>query len=392
MSTSDFMTKTTYIPRQNGSPTASTYLIALDIGYSAVKVFSPNSVAMFPSYAVPDNGNGVAGILTNDYIRYENLDTGARWFVGKMAHDTLSDEDTSVSESGLYGRNRYNDPMFRVITETGLGMACLMNEYGGYTGQTICVETGLPPRYISKGSVDQDALTEILAGTHRFSIQIGQRPAVRFNLTIDSDNVNIMPQPMGTLFSVAVANDHRLIAEAVNYFNKNVLIFDGGFGTLDLYPIKAHVIQNSETYDNLGMKRVLEETIHLIQDRYHKDIPVPAMQKYLESGYFRSYDPKTIATSNVPLEEMLMEANQAVCMEALQKLLHVYPLYEYDYLIVTGGTGEAWFSMIQEYLSKMETLQIVRGSQNDDLPGVFANVRGYYMFRYSDILSKKKAS
>ena len=68
--------------------------------------------------------------------------------------------------------------------------------------------------------------------------------------------------------------------------------------------------------------------------------------------------------------------------------MQVYRLYEYDYLIVTGGTGEAWFDIINEYFKNMETLTIVRGSQNDDLPGVFANVRGYYMFRYSDIASR----
>ena len=288
----------------------------------------------------------------------------------------------------MYGRNRFTDPMFKVIAETGLGFACMRNAYGVSDGKTIYIETGLPPRYISKGSQDREALIDALSGRHHFALRIGQKPAVTFDLMVERGNVHVMAQPMGTLFSVAVGNDHALVPDASNYFNKNVLLFDGGMGTLDLYPIKSHVIQKSETYDNLGMRRVLEETAAVIRERYRKDIPVPAMQKYLERGSFRWFDARTIATRDEPLAEILFECSKKVCLEALAKLMQVYRLYEYDYLIVTGGTGEAWFDIINEYFKNMETLTIVRGSQNDDLPGVFANVRGYYMFRYSDIASR----
>lgn len=246
MKPQNVMTKTKYIHRNNGSPSDDIYLIAMDIGYSAVKVFSPETVAIFPSYAVRDSGRGTAGALTNDYIQYENLDTGEKWFVGKMAQDGLSDDDTSVSESVLYGRDRYRDPMYKVIVETGLGLACLYDEDNAYMDKTICIESGLPPRYISKGSPDCMELTNVLSGMHRFALRLGQQPARVFELNVLEENIHIMPQPMGTLFSVAVDKDHAFIKEAAEYFNKNVLIFDGGFGTLDFYPIKAHVIQKSD--------------------------------------------------------------------------------------------------------------------------------------------------
>ena len=62
-------------------------------------------------------------------------------------------------------------------------------------------------------------------------------------------------------------------------------------------------------------------------------------------------------------------------------MTQMFPLYEYDYLIITGGTGAAWSSRIREILKDMETLKIVDGNCNDTLPYVFANVRGYYMYR-----------
>lgn len=389
MQTQEFMTKTEYRKRDNGNPSDHIYLIAMDIGYSAVKVFSPETVAMFPSYAIKDSGNGTAGTMTTDYIRYENLDTGEKWFVGNMAQDGLSDDDTSVSETALYGRDRYNDPMFAVIAETGLGLAC-MHSGGIYKNRTICLETGLPPRYISKGSPDERYLTELLSGTHRFSLTLGQEKPMIFELTIDAENVHILPQPMGTLFSVAVDSNHQFLPEAGGYFNKNVLIFDGGFGTLDFYSIKAHVIGNSETYNNLGMKRVLAETASVIREQYQKDISIPAMQKYLAKGTFRYFDHRNIATRDEPLGEILEQCSRKVCAEAIEKMMQVYHLYEYDYLIITGGTGAAWAAQIREYLKNMTTLTIVDGAQNDTLPGVYANVRGYYMYRYSTIAAKEK--
>ncbi len=384
MNSQDFMTKTQYISRDNKSPADDVYLIAMDIGYSAVKVFSPEAVAMFPSYAVRDTGYGTAGTLTSDYIRYENLDTGEKWFVGNMAQDGLSDDDTSVSETSLYGRDRYRDPMFAVIAETGLGLACMYSK-GIYKNRKVCLQTGLPPRYTGKGSQDVRDLTDLLSGTHRFTLRLGQEKSMTFEIRIEKENIFIMPQPMGTLFSVAVDQNHNFLPEAGNYFNKKALIFDGGFGTLDFYSIKSHVIGNSETYNNLGMKRVLQETTAEIRDRYQKEISVPAMQKYLATGTFRYFDARNVSTKDVPLGDILEECSRRVCREAIDKMMQVYPLYEYDYLIITGGTGSAWSAQIREYLKDMTTLTIVDGAQNDTLPGVFANVRGYYMFRFSDI-------
>ncbi len=388
MNTKDFMTKTEFIKRDNGSPADDVYLIAMDIGYSSVKVFSPECVAMFPSYAVKDKGAGTAGTLTDDYIRYEDLTTGEKWFVGKMANDGLSDEDTSVSGASLYGRDRYKDPMYRAILETGLGVACMYSN-GAYKKKTIYIETGLPARYIGKASPDSQLLIKAFEGIHHFRITIGQNAPMEFRMSIDGAKVYLMAQPMGTLFSVGVKNDHQFIPEAENYFNKNVLIFDGGFGTLDFYSIKSHVIGSCETYDNLGMKRVLEETAKTILEQYNKEISVPAMQKYLERGTFRRFDAMTIATKDEPLSDVLEKSSRLVCQEAINKMLQNYPIYEYDYLVITGGTGAAWFEQMRDYLRRMETLKVINGAQNDNLSSVYANVRGYFMYRFSAISKRR---
>ena len=63
---------------------------------------------------------------------------------------------------------------------------------------------------------------------------------------------------------------------------------------------------------------------------------------------------------------------------------------EYDYLIITGGTSAAWRDMIRDYFSGMETLKIENGNKNGGMKAIFANVRGYYMYRYGMLKQMEK--
>ena len=82
--TSNFRTKTDFKPRENGK-IDGTWPVALDIGYSAVKLFSPNIVSRFPSYAKRiDEGFNFVGNIPWYSILYRNDDTGEKWIV--LAH------------------------------------------------------------------------------------------------------------------------------------------------------------------------------------------------------------------------------------------------------------------------------------------------------------------
>ena len=76
-------------------------------------------------------------------------------------------------------------------------------------------------------------------------------------------------------------------------------------------------------------------------------------------------------------------------MEAINTINGCYNyLQDEDYLVVTGGTGAAWFNIIKDYYKNMTTLKVIDGSANDNIPAIFSNVRGYYMQQYN--LLKKK--
>lgn len=387
MNTKDFKTRTEMIARDNGQLSGA-WLVALDIGYSAVKIFSPNSVAMFPSYAKPNKSRGTVGKLPNDYITYTDLDSGEEWLVGSFAQEDSNMNEAIDSDEALYGRQRYFDPMFRVIARVGLAMGMMPNKHGDIGGKKLYVQTGLPPKYIKD---DAPLLREALAGNHHFSIRIGSNKPVEFMFDLLPENIFVIMQPMGTFYSVLYDNNHKYIEDYNDFLRKNILVFDAGFGTFDLFLISNHSVKNSETFSNLGMKQVFQNTTEAIQKKYGQSVSIADMQKYLESGTVRRFDRKKLTTEDVPFGELLEDAVNKVSSDAIEKMAQVYQLQDVDYLIITGGTGAAWRDKIRSRLSGMTTMKIYDGNLNDaTLPFVFANVRGYYMYRWAVMKNSTK--
>ena len=91
---------------------------------------------------------------------------------------------------------------------------------------------------------------------------------------------------------------------------------------------------------------------NLIRQEYHQNIPVPAMQKILGDGYFKTkIDKRTMQQKLVDITDFLTKANNIVCAEAIETINGYYNyLQDVDYLVVTGGTGAAWFDMIKDFL------------------------------------------
>lgn len=381
INTNDFKTKTIFRERENIA-VDGVWSVALDIGYSAVKGFSNNSIYCFPSYArkITSAMLGFGSANPND-IQYKDNETGEIWSVGEAAQNMITSDETRDSNESLYGRNRYYSDMFKVIARVGLGVGMLKNNFGSPEGKTLVVQTGLPPAYLKS---DTYMLQDVLSGLHDFSIKIGNNPWVSLCFDLPIENVSVMAQPMGTLLSISTDNEGKPIKDAAKYFKSNMLIFDPGFGTLDIFNIKNRLIESTETFDHLGMKRVLTETANTIFKRYHQEIKVPAMQKCLATGTVTCFDRKERRTTLVAFDDILDDCNKKVCYEALTKIDSIYNnLFDYDYLVVTGGTGAAWSDIITDYYKNMSNITIIKGNQNDDLPYIFSNVRGYYMYLIS---------
>ena len=379
MDTKKFKTKTKFIEKKNIS-TNNAWEIALDIGYSSVKLFSPNKIAVFPSYA-RNVGNRIdwANGIPEGAILYKNRGSSDIWLVGEEAYNLIADGDTSDSETSLYGRNRYYSPIFRVVSECGMAIGLMSNTYGSYDpSKDIVIQTGLPEKYMN----DSEELIDALCGNHGFSLKIGDGGWIDFDFTVKRSNIFVMSQPKGSLLSVCIKNDGNMVDNARDILHSSSLVFDPGFGTLDFFELCNGCVQGGETVDSLGMKRIFKETVNTIREEYGKELSIPALQKYLEDGTINSYDRRTLRSKQCDFSKILAAASEKVCNEAIEKLAE-RDLSAYKYLIITGGTGAAWAEIIKKRLKDLTTLNICFANRNDNnISMIFSNARGYYMNRY----------
>ncbi len=386
METKKYKTKTRIINRRN-IKVDGTWEIALDIGYSSVKLFSPNKIVSFPSYAKNvgtyiDWANGIP----EDAIMYKENGSSDIWLIGEEAYNLLNDGDTSDSESSLFGRDRYYSPLFKTLCECSLGIALLSNNFGSYSGEDLVIQTGLPQQYMN----DSSELINALSGKHSFSLKLGSENWIDYNFSIQSSSIFVMSQPKGSLLSVCLNSDGQMVKNARDILHSSVLVFDPGFGTLDLFELNNGCVTGGETIDSLGMKQVFKETLKLIKEKYGKELTIPALQKYLSEGRINTYNRRSLTSSNHDFAPLLEQASQKICLRAIS-MLSERDLSSYRYLIVTGGTGAAWAETIKEKMKGLSTLNICFANTNDtSISIIFSNVRGYYMNRYG-ILAKERS-
>lgn len=386
MNSKQFRTRTNYIAKENAG-TENAWGIGLDIGYSGVKGFVPNGVFCFPSYAKKITQTMFNAEPNENDIWLQDNTTGELWLVGASAQNMISTADSTDTEESLYGRNRYYDSMFKIISTAGLGLSMLSNQYGTPKGKEIYLQTGLPPKYWKE---DSEYLKDVLSGTYDFKIRVGKNEWQELKFEIPEERIDVMYQPMGTLKSICVNNEGKLIKEAKEYMKKNILIFDVGFGTLDIFHLEGGALQPTQTLSDFGMKAILSRTSDEIYKKHKTEIPVPAMQKVLEEGTIKVFSKKNMSISTVTFDDILEEKSREVFEEAMTKTKNIFNYFiDIDYLVVTGGTGAAWNNYILDHLKNMKTLSIVPGNKNaEDLPYLYANARGYY-FRLLSQLNKK---
>lgn len=384
MNIQDYKTKSHYIQRKNIS-VKGYWPIAIDVGYSGVKAFSPNAVLCFPSFARPrEEGIAEVGKLKTMDLLYRDAD-GLVWDVGELANNALSPNDVNDSLNTLYSRYRYDSPMFKGLTEAGIAMAMQDNSVAAKMPEDrIKIISGLPAKY---HIADAEPLKQVLSGYHRFEMKIGKKEWKTYEFQIEEKDVIIIQQPLGAYYSTCLNNNADMTALGKKiYKNMEVIMLDGGFGTLDSCRIsaKTHRVTDKETFPGSAMKEIFRRTVGEIQAAYGTEIAVHAFQPYLEAGTIPVLDRKARKKRDVSFEEILERHTLEVCTEAMERMELAYDSFMgIDMLITAGGTGAAWYEWLVERYKGMEGFDVIKSSLNDNLPSIYDIVRGYYLFLVS---------
>ena len=372
MNIDEFTTRQEFVSRKNPAGTGE-FIVGLDAGYSSMKVFSENGYFAFPSFC-----RKLDGPLTSSDkkdILYKDLETGEVYVVGLSALDMLSPTDTNDTDSEMFSRKRYSKKTFQILCNTALGIALKDKK----DDRPIVIQTGLPSSFLE---ADAAQLKKAILNGKKFEIKMGDDPY--FSCTQSIKDVFVIAQPAGSYYSSIIKRDGSFTPNASGFLKSNVLVMDIGFGTFDFYGIKNRVLECKDSVDNIGMRAVMKKTAESILKEYGEDIRINMLQKSLKKGTVTCVDEDSMVSEEKPIGRFVKEANEKVFREAMTKAKDITNSFRgYEYVIVTGGTGAAWYHKIKDFLSGMKTITVMHGCQEDRIPMIYANARGYYFFRLS---------
>ncbi len=356
-------------------PKSKCFVIGLDAGYSSMKVFFENGHFCFPSF-IKKKPKNMFGFPNEKDILYEDLETGEEYFVGYTAQKMVDSNSTNDTEGELFSRKRYSNKSFKILCNVAIGMALRDKK----DNREIVIQTGLPVSYVEG---DTASLIKTVAKPSKFSLKFGSSPKRNFEVAVKSENIYVMPQPAGSLYSVVMKKDGNYSDDAANILGANTIVVDPGFGTLDFFGIKSNEVCHKGTVDNLGMREVLTRVSAEILKKYGEDIKVPALQEHLETFKITCINEDEWKSTEYSIKEIVEQAVKDVCLEAMIKLRSETSAFaKYKYLIVGGGTGDAWFDQIYQMLKDFTFEGIYKANRHDpNIALLYANARGYYLFR-----------
>ncbi len=357
------------------------WTIGLDMGYSAVKGMSQNSYWCFPALAIkiPSDRIELRAPYSTD-IKYR--DKTGTWAVGDMAFGEATSGEVIISDSEL-NRERFYSQSFHVQAAVGIALGLRVNSFGNPNGKEIVIQTGLPPKY--KSFETEDSLRDGIEGNYDFELKIGKADWKKFNFNIKRENIYIMPQPLGSLVSISVLKNGEKSPNAPTYFGSDLIVVDPGYGTVDTFLIHNGVNreESNETFNNLGMSEVFKRTCRTISDKYRRTTTTHELEARLTEGNLKIVNKKEMTSQMFDFSELLYKNSRDVCKEVIEQLKATYNYFEkIDYIVVTGGTYEAWKDIFAETFSSMSSLELIPANINDtSMSNIFSNVRGYYFFR-----------
>ena len=321
--------------------------IGIDVGYNAVKAVYGEKMVVFPSIVgSPDESRFSLNGTGNDNSVIE-VD-GQGYLIGTEA---LAQSRFATRKQD---RGWINSQEYKVLFLTALAQITKSSRVD------MDIVTGLPVNFYD----DKEVLQNNLLGEHK--IKYSDRPSQVFTIR----NCRVIPQPFGTILSVAL-NDNGKAIESNPYASgeiDKVGIIDIGGKTVNLLTINRlrEIGTETESHDS-GTWKAISAVKKLIMSKYPdlKEKHDHEVAEIIKDNTLR-YHGKSIDISDIVNNELAMLSNEITT--------HVANLWnksgDLDRILITGGGALLIGKSIKAEFSQAE---IVKNP-------VFANAMGYWKF------------
>lgn len=355
--------------------------IAVDPGYSSLKVVVEGMIITIPSEVIENTGNEDKFLSDKKDSFASITDFGKTYLVGEYARKLLLEENRQkaqdVNQSVLEDFDRFGTQYFEISMKAAIGIALV--RYCEFTQKKnldpkisvedlencdIYLAIAVPQAVFdlkNKGPVG--LMKNRLYTSHEYKLEIGENT---YNL-----KYSIVPNCPYRFQSQVVA---ALLGTLVDEFNeemdiikqgdsdKPILVIDGGYRTVGIFKLsQIDSVEEAESNKDFAMALVDEQVAEIMHERGRQDIKCYNIQEYYDSKEEITVndDGSThMITINKDREEIAAEFCGKMIDYLREKYNNLLPIKQ---ILLTGGTGAAYYGTFVRYIDTHADMSHLKG-------------------------------
>lgn len=325
--------------------------IAIDPGFDSIKVCANGKVFKFPCSVEETDERKMSDYgLREDFIRYRAAD-GSTYRVGAYAREYvfehMSQQDMERQMEGFYSESRFTSDAFIVGLRTAIALAIEAN--GNIHDPEIYLMVALPHAVRQKYA---PSIVGAAAGDCRFVLQHGPHPEQEYRFSIHERNVFTVSQTIAAIIGETSDDKGNIDADRFFYLsNGPTLVVDGGYYTTGLVSVSRGGSVDDEKTES-DTQHAMRNVNMLVSDAitaYRPDVRHYVLEYMIQNGGKLRYMADGKAQT-IDLTAMQEEKIHEVCASLIEYLNEKYNnLLDYNYVMVTGGTGARFYIQLRDY-------------------------------------------
>lgn len=361
------------------------YPIAVDVGYSSVKVISPNGRFVFPALVTELSPKDIKGVglqvFSEGDLRYQDPAKSEQvFYMGNKVRQYIEDYNSTFNEIKFYQRERIFSEEYLILFRTAIFLGLLTADGSLVQDKPIKLVTGLPEEYLLK---DSKKLKELLEKRHIYRVAVGNSQFKDIDITLS--DVEVISQPVGTYFAI-VANFNAQIRKSI-FTDNNVLIVDGGFHSIDTFFVRENNTAGvSKTWNHFAMYDIYKSTIQKIYEKTGELITVNRLGMLINHHKHPCVLRRETDRQEYNFTQDLIDSIRENAEELIEELKVTYNNFiDIDTVLLTGGTGKVYYPIFKEKMPVPIEL-----AETDGFDITFTNVLGYYKYLIGVIKSAQQ--
>jgi len=345
--------------------------IAVDPGYSSIKVVIEGIIITIPSEVIENTGNEDKFLAEKKDGFASITDFGKNYLVGNYARKLLLEENRQaaqdVNQSVLEDFDRFGTQYFEVSMKAAIGIAliryCEFSQKKNLNPKVrvedlsecnIYLSIAVPHAvYELKNKGPIGLMRNRLYTNHEYKLELAEK-TYNLKYTIRNDcaytfQSQVIAALLGTL---ADEYDEEMDIIQQGDSDKPILVIDGGYRTVGIFKLsQIDTVEEAESNKDFAMALVDEKVAEIMHERGRNDIKCYNIQEYYDNNeeitVLDDGETHTI-TINKDREEISAEFCGMLIDYLREKYNNLLPIKQ---ILITGGTGAAYYGTFVHYIN-----------------------------------------